>query len=273
MFVSFCINFKHDIYSTKLALYVVRCMSGYLIKYIVYLLLYVFSCSLNAKEFVIGVQDIRYYPLYDFPKPSHTKDLLDAFAKSKGYKFTYLPLPILRFDKWLEDEDIDFKYPDNRRWFPDKPLHTKLTFSKPTIELIACAMTKRNKAYSSRKEVKRLGSLLGFHPSLWVDLINSGNTRLIESPSTIDIIKQTLFGSVDAINLEPSVVNYHLKKLNKEGELIINKNINYQVYTYHLSTINHPEIITEFNHFLNKNAELLVELKSKYNIVDVTPYR
>lgn len=56
-----------------------------------------------SKEFIIGVEDVSYFPLFDFKTHRNTfsRELLDTFAKSKGYKFTYLPLPIKRFERWL----------------------------------------------------------------------------------------------------------------------------------------------------------------------------
>ncbi|AGH44241.1 hypothetical protein [Paraglaciecola psychrophila] len=42
--------------------------------------------------------------------------MLDKFAEDSGHKITYLPLPINQFPKWFFEEDIDFKFPDNRRW-------------------------------------------------------------------------------------------------------------------------------------------------------------
>jgi hypothetical protein len=233
----------------------------------------IYSLYLPAKEFVVGVQDVSYYPLYDFPNPSHSKDLLDAFAQSKGYKFIYIKLPILRFDSWYEEENIDFKYPDNVRWFPDKKIQPLLKFSSQTVELVAGALTRKEGDYLLRSDVKKLGTLLGFHPSLWLDLIKNGHTQLIESPSTINIVKQALLGSVDAINLEPSVVNHHLKRLKKENQLVVNKELPLQIYSYHLSTIKYPEVMKEFNMFLAENQVLLETLKTKYQLVDVEPYR
>ena len=242
-------------------------------KSIIFLIGLISSFLLPAKNFVIGVQDVSYFPLYDFPNPSHSKDVLDAFAKSKGYNFTYVKLPVLRINKWYEEQNIDFKYPDNVRWFPDKKIQSSLIFSDSVVELVSCVMTTKRNQHLFKHDIKRVSLLLGFHPTLWIDLIKSGNTQLVESPSTINIVKQTLLGSADAINLEPSVVNHHLKLLGKEGELVINKNIPYQVYSYHLSTMNYPLVLKEFNYFLAKNKVLLSELKNKYQLVDVEPFR
>lgn len=227
----------------------------------------------DAKHFVIGVQDTSYYPLYDFPNPSFSKDLLDAFAASKGYTFDYLPLPIKRINHWFSESSIDFKYPDNSRWLIGASFHDRVKYSDPVVELIACTVVHRSKENVVKKEVRKLGTLLGFHPTLWLDEIARGETILVESPSTLNIVRQTVLGSVDATNIEPNVVFHHLRLLNQESELVISKNIHYETYFYHLSTIKHPEVLKEFNQFLKENQQLLKKLKEKYKIIDAAPYR
>lgn len=227
----------------------------------------------TAKEFTIGVQNTSFYPLYDFPHPSHTKELLDAFAKSKGYTFTYIALPVKRTNFWYKENEIDFKYPDNKRWTNGLSLYPRLKFSLPTVELLAAAIVPADKVGRNRKDIKQLGTIFGFHPTLWLDLIDEGNTKLVESPSTLNIVKQAAYGYVDAINLEPAVVAHHLRLLKKEGALVIDTSLPHEVYTYHLSTIHFPEVLREFDQFLEKNTALLNQLEQKYNIYDVSAYK
>ncbi|WP_448566890.1 hypothetical protein [Thalassotalea ganghwensis] len=239
------------------------------------LLLYLtlLSCSLVAKEFIVGVQDVSFYPLYDFPNPSYAKELLDTFAASKGYKFTYLPLPIKRIDYWYSENAIDFKYPDNKRWSGGQKFYPKLKYSLSTLELLAATVVPKNNLGKSRKSIKRLGTILGFHPTMWLDLIKKGNTVVVESPSALNIVKQLVHGHVDATNLEPSVVNHFLSLIGEEGALVVDLSLPHEVYSYHLSTINHPEILEEFNLFLTQNQALLLQLQKKYKITNLEKYQ
>ncbi|MDO6425632.1 hypothetical protein Q4489_01325 [Thalassotalea sp. 1_MG-2023] len=228
---------------------------------------------LTAKEFTVGVQNTSFYPLYDFPNPSHTKDLLDAFAKSKGYTFTYIALPVKRTNFWYKENAIDFKYPDNRRWTSGRSYYPLLKFSLPTVELLAAAIVPVEKLGRKREEIKQLGTIFGFHPTLWLDLIEKGNTEVVESPSTLNIVKQAAHGYVDALNIEPAVVKHHLRLLNKEGALVIDESLPHEVYSYHLSTIHYPEVLKEFDQFLLNNQALLEKLKKKYHIDDISAYK
>ena len=221
------------------------------------------------------MEDVPYYPLFDFKsnKQTHTRELLDIFAKSKGYKFTYLPLPIKRFERWLLEERIDFKYPDNERWHGDKTLKEKFYFSKSTLKLVAGTSVLPNFLNKDPKALKSVGTLLGFYPTTWIKRIKSGQVTLHEEVSTRLLVRQILNKHIDSIDIEPSVIRYYLKQLNQPmNAIVIDKRFRYDVYDYHLSTIKYPTIIKEFNLFLKNNQPLLKQLNKKYNIFDYKPY-
>lgn len=226
-----------------------------------------------SKEFVIGVEDIPYYPLFDFNQttPTYTTELFNEFGKQYGHTFRYVPLPIKRFEKWLEENEIDFKYPDNPRWFADKNAHKNLIFSDSTLELVAGTLTKSDSDLTE-DNFKVLGTILGFYPSIWIEKIIDKQINLFEHPSTMVLVRQVLEGQLDGIDLEMSVVNHYLAKLGREGELIINKDFKYEVYDYHLSTIKHKDVILQFNAFIAKNKTYILQLKTKFNIIDHKPY-
>ncbi len=239
------------------------------------LLCQLFAVKLLAQEFIIGVEDVTYYPLYDFKsnRDTFSRELLNTFAATKGYTFTFLHLPIKRFERWLIEEKIDFKYPDNERWYAEPSLRDKFTFSQSTIKLIAGTTVLKSSLNKAPSEFKILGTLLGFYPSNWIDEINSGEVELHEDNSATILIRQLLAQHLDGLNLEPSVINYYLTKLGKPTELVtIDKQYKYDVYDYHFSTIKYPKVIEEFNEFLNNNEALLAKMKKKYHIIDYKPY-
>jgi len=242
---------------------------------VMFLFICLFIQRLEAKEFIVGVEDVSYYPLFDFKSHRNTfsRELLDKFAQSKGYKFVYLPLPIKRFERWLLEEKIDFKYPDNARWYPEKSLKEKFTFSDSTIKLVAGTTVLKPFLKKEKLDFKALGTLLGFYPTTWIKQIERGQVALIEDASTTILIQQLLSQTVDGIDIEPSVIHHYLKKMGKSGnEVVIDKRYQYDVYDYHFSTIKYPKIINEFNQFLKINRSLVKEMIKKYRILDYRPY-
>jgi len=233
-----------------------------------------FTLAINfaeAKNFIIGVEAIRYYPLYDFSandttKPSFTKEILSVFFDANNYQYQFVALPIKRFDKWYIEKNIDFKFPDNFRWRKDKENKLNITFSQSVVKLIAGTYVLKNNKESSRNDIKRLGTILGFVPTLWFDKIGSDNFTLVEESSPISVIRHLLHGNVDATNIDPNVIQHNLKQLKENKQIVLNKNIKHEEFSYHLSSIKHPEIIREFNNFLNNNKELVESIKEKYGI-------
>ncbi len=229
---------------------------------------------LRSQEFVIGVEDVPYYPLFDFhqEEATFTTELLDQFARNKGYTFRYLPLPIKRFHKWLVDEDIDFKYPDNERWLGNKTNPENLVFSDSTLRLVGGTLVLPKHLDRKVSEMKVIGTLLGFYPTLWIDELNAGKVTIYENSSTMVLIQQALREQIDGLTLDPAVVEYHLQRLGRGGELVINTNYRHQLYDYHLSTIKHADIIAQFNVFLKQNQDFIQSLHKKYQLTDYRQY-
>ena len=227
----------------------------------------------SAKDYVVGVEDVSYYPLFDFGqgRESYAKELIDEFGRQYGHTFTYLPLPIKRFSKWLIEEQIDFKYPDNVRWNASQTAHETFIFSDSTIRLVAGTITVADKPMP-KDRLKVLGTLLGFYPTLWINEIKRKEVTLYESSATLVLLQNVLRGQVDAIDIEPSVVMHHLKRLGRPNALALNTNYKFEVYDYYLSTIRHGDVIAEFNQFLKDNQAYLIKLRKKYEIFDHRPY-
>jgi len=243
--------------------------------FLFFFLILLLSPNSYTQEFIIGVEDVPYYPLYEFKsnRNTHSRELLDKFAASKGYTFIYLPLPIKRFERWLLEEKIDFKYPDNSRWYADVSLEEMFTFSQSAIKLVAGTTVLKSSLKKHQSEFKSIGTLLGFYPSTWTEQIKSGQVKLHEDISTKILIQQLLAKNIDGIDLEPSVINHYLEVLGESTDVaIIDKRFRYDVYDFHFSTIKYPKIIEEFNEFLSSNKVLLEEMNRKYKIIDYRPY-
>ncbi len=233
------------------------------------------SSNLKAQEFIVGVEDVDYYPLYEFKsnRNTHSRELLNAFSATKGYKFIYMPLPIKRFETWLLENKIDFKYPDNSSWYSSTNTTEKCTFSESTIKLVAGTSVLKSSLKKSTSEFKSIGTLLGFYPKHWIGKIQSGKVKLYEDVSTKILVQQLVAGHIDGIDIEPSVVQYYLEELGKPSDTsIIDRRYDYNVYGFHFSTIKHPQVIAEFNEFLRENKALLEHLNKKYKITDHRPY-
>lgn len=78
------------------------------------------SFSASKKHFSIGVEDFKnFLPYSDYRDKKYSglgKDILDLFAKQKGYIFEYYVYPLKRRDRMFVKKRLDFIYPDNPNW-------------------------------------------------------------------------------------------------------------------------------------------------------------
>ncbi|WDE06607.1 hypothetical protein SG34_006765 [Thalassomonas viridans] len=227
----------------------------------------------EAKTFIIGVEDVSYYPIYDFSstrghQPSFTKELLSTFFDTHKYSYRFIALPIKRFNQWYIDEGIDFKFPDNVRWQQETDKGLDITFSDPVLTLMSGVYMLKSRLPMQRDEVKSLGTILGFQPTLWLDKVNAKEVTLQEESSPLSIVKHLLHGNIDATNIDGNVIRHNLASLKRSGELVLNKAIHHETYAYHFSTIKYPGVIAQFNVFLKTHAALVRALKQKYQITE-----
>lgn len=239
------------------------------IKFFLFIILVLFCLELKAKPFVIGVENISYFPLYDFSANSQhpqsfTSELLSTFFEQYGYDYVFLPLPIKRFDQWFADHQIDFKFPDNRRWRDSNPLGVK--YSDAVVKLYAGSFVLATNAQMPRHKIKKLGTILGFFPTLWLADIRASKVQLVEEHSPLSIVRHLVEGNIDATNIDLNVINQCLRMLKSSEHVVLNKNAHAESFYYHLSTIRHPEVLIQFNQFLVKNKKLIQKLKHKYHI-------
>ena len=251
--------------------YIISLLEFKPLKRMLFLFAILFINSAVAKDFLIGVEEVSYYPLYDFSssnenKASFTKEVLSTFFEHKNYRYKFVPLPIKRFDKWYIEQNIDFKFPDNFRWRHDKENKLNITFSESVVKLMAGTYVLKANENFYRDDVQKLGTIMGFSPTLWEDKLSNKDFKLVEESAPISLIKHLIYQNIDGVNIDPNVIEYNLKRLSANTEVVLNKNIHHEVFSYHLSSIKHPEIIKEFNDFLKENAELVSQMKIKYGI-------
>ncbi|MEN3812517.1 hypothetical protein ABH309_22245 [Chromobacterium piscinae] len=229
-----------------------------------------------ASSFVVGVEEIDYYPLHSCVNgkfSGYGRDLLDAFAKQSGYSFTYTPLPVSRlFHTFLNDSSIDFKYPDNPHWQADLKKGKSIFYSAPVINVIEGLLVKPEKVDQlSSASLRAIVTMRGFTPwpfeQAMRQKINNGTIRVYQEDSFSKVIGLGMTGHYDAIYASPIVINYYLDEIvHKPGALVFDRKLPFESNDFSLSSIRQGEVIKQFNEFLEKNQPLIIELKRKYRL-------
>lgn len=238
--------------------------------------------SLNAfatetqKEYVIGVENIKYLPLYNTDEAGnytgYAYELFELFAKKRNIKFVYEARPVARlFQEFVKEDRFDFKYPDNPNWQKEMKENDKkekgvgLTYSSKIIKFIDGVLVKPENKDKDVTFLKKLATVRGFTPFVY---LNNKDVQIVENSTTealLELVKQKN-GKVDGAYFNIAVANYLLKQEGFENALIFNKNLPYDEDFYHISTKKHPQLIADFNTFLIEEKDAISEMKKKYGL-------
>lgn len=230
----------------------------------------------QGRSFSIGVEEISYLPYYGLPEnrdsrqySGYAREVLDLFAKQMGYSFSYEPRPIKRlYLEFMERGELDFKFPDSPDWKASTRRGVSIHYSDPVAEYIDGLMVlPQNKGKRGVDRLERIGTVSGFTPWSYLELIREGKIRVAENPSTIGVLKQVLKRRIDGAYINVAVAKHQLRTvLSSEDALVFDPSLPHIESAYLLSSIKHPQIIAEFNEFLRTRRNAIDALKGKYRI-------
>ncbi len=225
-----------------------------------------------AKSYTIGVEDLQYYPLHTTGNGNvfggFAREVLDMFAKEKGYSFRYVPLPVNRlYVAFLKERTLDFKYPDNPRWKEDLRGAATIHYSATLVTSEEGAMVLPKHKGRSLRQIKSLGTVLGFTPWPYLPAIDSKAITLSTSNGFDGLLRHALADHIDAVYINVDVANYLLaKELKTPGGLVFDPGLPHARSDFSLSTLRHAEVLNEFDAFLRRERLQLQNLKLKYGI-------
>lgn len=223
-----------------------------------------------AGNYVVGVEALQYYPLYEGKGNTYkgyARELLDEFAKAKGHKLSYKAVPVKRlFGEFLAG-NMDFKYPDNAKWASHMKQGHKVVYSDSTVEYIDGIMAPPAIKGLNIDSFKTIGTLRGFTPWVYMDDISKGTMKLSESDNMKSLISMAESGRIQGAYFNVVVAQYFMKNTMKNAKaLVFKEELPHSRDSFSLSTVKHPKVIAEFNAFLKENESLVEKLKEKYQV-------
>ena len=224
-----------------------------------------------AKVFTVGVEDLEYFPQYSYENRQYIgfgREILDAFAKSRGYRFEYRPLPPSRlFFEHLKTQSLDFKYPDNSYWESHLRTGVKVHYSNPVMPYIDGVFVVPEHKGRGVPALKMLGTVTGFTPWKYYDAIKRKEISLSENDNSISLLKQAVFKRIDGAYINVEVARYQLRaNLKQPDALVFDPALPHIADFYYLSSIKHPAIIQEFNEFLLREKDVYERIRKKLGI-------
>lgn len=231
-----------------------------------------FCGTVQAKTYVIGIEQLDYYPHYDFKSVQprgYFVDLIQLYSIWSGDEFVFKALPVKRLYK-DSAELTDFIYPDNLRWQPHLDIDQKLVkyYSAPVIYTLGGTMVLPQKQQMSLSDFKVLANIHGFSPTRWLELKKRHKFKILDVPDAESALRMTLRGRVDGANVEYNVAQYHLAQMKSAKALVMAEHLPFTNLAFHLSSQKHPEQIRRFNQFLIEQQDQIQQLKLRYALVE-----
>lgn len=225
----------------------------------------------QQKTYTVGVEDLEYYPQYSHKGNEFIgfgRELLDAFAKSKGYKFEYKILPLNRlFLENLKNKSLDFQYPDNSYWEAHLRKGVTVHYSAPVMPFVDGVVVLPENKGRGINNFKMLGTMTGFTPWNYLDLIKQKRVTVFENDSFISLLKQVSLKRVHGAYINVEVAKYQLREVLRQPEaLVFDPDLPHTRDFYYFSTVKHPKVIQEFNEFLAREVALYEQLRKKLAI-------
>lgn len=224
----------------------------------------------EGKRFVVGVENIDHYPHYTLQDGAWSgfgRDVLDAFAKDRGYAFMYRPYPVKRLMQKNWHQEVDLMFPDNPLWFPEKKKDVAITYSTNFVEVLEGTLVPPERLGDGIANITILGTITGFTVASYNSYIEKGHVKLDHARDSRYVLLKVLDGRTDAAFMAVDSANYVLSGiLNKPGALVFDPSLPYDNYAYYLSSVKRPDLIKEFDQFVAQHPDLIVNLKQKYKM-------
>ena len=228
------------------------------------------SSTSHADNLIIGVEDIDYFPIYQYSNGQYSgaaSEILNKFATLHDHTLTYKSYPITRLNKNYLEGKVGFRFPDNGYWAQDQKAGYDIKYSASVIDFIDGVMVSPANKGKGIDNLKRLGLVRGFTAWDYLDLIKKGTIKIKEANSLDSLIKLTSSNRYDGAYFNVDVATYYLNNtVKKPGSLVFDSELPHTKSSYSLSSFKHPKIIEQFNQFLIDQADWIKTAKEKYQV-------
>lgn len=233
------------------------------------LLLIWISTAATAEKFIVGSQNIEYYPHYNFSSPIDKGvgwAILEAFSEASGHEFSYLTMPVRRLQMEMLKGHVDFVYPDNPGWYNDVTDTKEKYFSVALTRAVTGTFVKPKNVNKGINAIKRIAMPLGFTPVNWQARLDQNLIKIVSISDTFAGLSLLQLERVDALDFEYHVGNYYSNQSPQIGPFILDITLPHNEIPFMLSALRHQEVIEELNAFINNNPAIIDSIKARYGM-------
>lgn len=227
--------------------------------------------TLTKKQthFRIGVSYVNSYPLFSY---ADVEDkglgwaILKKFAEAKNITFEYLAMPVNRLQPSMDSEAIDFIFPDNPLWSVYRSNRLPNIYSAPIINTVSASFVRTENSDINITDVSKVAIPFGYTAYTWVSPIKDYNIKSVPVRDLYTALYSVQRGSVVVADVEYNIGVHLIAESDSLHGLSIAPNLPNTSVAYHLSSIKHITLLEELSAFIEKERELIENLRQKYGI-------
>lgn len=229
--------------------------------------------AINAptNALVLGVEITNYSPYFylnDEKKyQGAARDIFDLFSEVSQLKVSYDPMPVPRLFNEFVKGNVDLKFPDNPLWSASLQNEVKVHYSDAVFNINeSLLILKQDNTEIKKEDIKKVGTILGFSTPGIAQPVADKEFETISTKSVEQLIHMLVSNRVQAVYFNESVALGLVKKMYPKKQLSTHSQYPPFQYAYLLSSIKHPELITQFNQFLNNHADQVAKIRQLYGL-------
>lgn len=214
----------------------------------------------SANEYHIAFPIQNFYPHYQVDgktKKGLLVEVIQKFSNDEKLKIKIDSYPVSRYLEMFQNGEVDFVFPDNPKW--QKAAGTgKVTYSQTVMKSKVVFFSHSS---LEQNQVKTIATIKGY-------VVDHFQKKLDKKEITITPI-HNVDSLLQFVQKKRSDVGYfhqdiiERRKKGELGTLTILQDFPHTVFSYHLSTVKHPEIIETFNKWLENNKPWIQRRKSE----------
>jgi len=225
----------------------------------------------SANALTLGVEITDYSPYFylnaEKKYQGAAREIFDLFSEVNHLKISYSAMPVPRLFSEFVKGEVDLKFPDNPLWSASLQADVKVHYSDPVFNINETLLILKQKSTEIKKaDIKKVGTILGFSTPGIAKAVANKEFETVKTKEVEQLIHMLVSNRVQAVYFNESVALDLVKKIYPKKQLSIHSQHPPFQYAYHLSSINHPELITQFNQFLNSHAEQVAKIRQRHGL-------
>ncbi|WP_148862870.1 transporter substrate-binding domain-containing protein [Marinobacter fonticola] len=230
-----------------------------------------FSLASERPVYTVGIEEIDHLPYFSGKEgvPSgFVIELLRLFAESQDIEFRFVSLPIKRLTASVIKGDVDFRFPDNSEWDLVDKEGVTVAYSDKVAPFVDGYLVRNG--VRTLQPGARVGIIRGFDVARdKLNVLDGLNLQYLETSDYEGLLSVMVLERVDAVFANIGIVEWRTRNWSENDKFSFRAGLPSHSSHYRLSSINHVQLIRQFDTFLAVNASAIEKLQRKWDIDSV----